>query len=185
MSQSKETKQTNSACKREKITSQCIKGIKEHAIIRKLLKDHCSQSFCSCHGTTFPRVSENISSKLVQFCADHHLAIFATEKSIIYQLISGRVDAIFKCQDQDDTYVIVDWKFPQNHQVSMSFDTILQLNLYRYILRNGNIEGFTPETKIFMYVVYNATIDTKIKIYQCNVLQESFIQSIIINAIQN
>lgn len=165
-----------------------------HAAIRKLLQKHRRIPFCSCccRRRRDKQINKNqhsnngdydgnvttLHSGLVQFLANHHLSVLRLEKQLkIDGVVHGRVDGIFRSNIGDkNTIYIVDWKFLSNIPQILTFDYILQLNLYLYIMKR--LPKFC-HYNMRMYCLVFSTSTTEFKEYIVPAIPEDYIKSLL------
>lgn len=169
-------------------------GVLSHAVICKILKKH-KNPFCDCCGkSNNNNVNSNVhvtcrytdkstmtlqefNREIVQFLKDHHLSVYAVEKRIQIDGLSGRVDCIFRENLYKKTLYIIDWKFSKYIPYTLQMEYVIQLNLYMYIMKR--IDVFSTYNFQLYCIIFSTTGNNKIKIFKSMVLSEEFLKSLI------
>lgn len=118
-------------------------GVISHAVMRKTLRKYRRDPFCNCCRLKKKTIRHSnddahiLHRDLVQFLAKHHLSVLDLEVRLEIDQLRGRVDAIFMSNIGDgNTIYIIDWKFIKHIPTQLSFDYVMQLNLYKYIMQH-------------------------------------------------
>lgn len=179
-------------------------GVVSHAALRKTLKLYRNEPFCSCctakqtntddvgvhaDGKTLKRRRRQRRKKkkrepppdlhtgLLAFLQQNHLAVFAIEEYIETVDVTGRIDCIFLRQTDKKTLFVVDWKFTKSIPDNLYMDYVLQLNLYRYMMKRlAKYAGYEIELYCLMFSYYEPE---KLKIFKAEHLPDDFIASLI------
>lgn len=161
-------------------------GVKNHARMNRVLKKYKNYTFCDCHLTEKQKKRQlqrrqklqyyKIHDELTDFFQEHHLCLYGTERKIEFGELNGRVDCICKQKSTRNTLFILDWKFSTNRLNKLSFDYILQMNLYKYIM-NKMDEFKKFDIQMFCCIF----IDNIIHIFSCEVLDLLFIENFLSN----
>lgn len=160
-------------------------GTKSHSNVANLLRSR-HKFYCQCHlpittstmSTTSSSNTMELSSIFLQFAQDHHLQLYFVEKKFTFERLTARIDAAFINSDDEHIYII-DWKFPIRGDV-LRFDSVLQLNLYMYILKKS--EPKYQNKKFKLYCIHNALMEEeqKTEIFSCPILDQQFINNFVI-----
>lgn len=122
-------------------------------------------------------MNEDFNSSLVSFLQQNHLSVYAVEKKIKFENLSGRVDCIFIENVNRRKLFIIDFKFMNSMPRELHMQYIIQLNLYRYIMkRMSEYMMFDFEMYCLIFSSYNKN---HINIIKCIQLPEDFVESLI------
>lgn len=170
-------------------------GILSHSTLSKELRILKKKSFCNCCKTIDNDDDDNnnivynsanfLSNNymLLNFLSEHHLSVYEIEKKIStfdvdnVLIINGRVDCIFKKNLYKNTLYICDWKFSKYIPEDLPIDYAIQLNLYKYIMKQMHQY---KNYEIEMYcIIFSSITKNKLKIYKSIILTENFLKNLI------
>lgn len=160
-------------------------GITSHAALCKLLKKYRKNSFCECCRRRRIRKRKNnnndvlkkFNHEMFSFLQNHHLSVYAIEKRIQCDGLSGRVDCLFLDNICKNKLYIVDWKFSSYIPVNLQMDHVIQLNLYMYIMKR--MKEFMVYTFEMYCIIFSSVDQDKIRIFKSIVLPEKFMENLI------
>lgn len=116
------------------------------------------------------------NAELVQFLQNNHLSVYAIEKTVKIGGLCGRVDGIFRDNVNKRTLYVVDWKFSKNVPPSLPMEYVMQLNLYRYIMkRMTQYAKYDLQLYCFIFSAHNNSM----RVFKSLILPDEFIWNFI------